>query len=70
MLARRALRVQRGALEVERHRCDLRLGDGGVALLAQLDLHAGEVGHLGGDLAELALHELAQLVVDVGRCGP
>ena len=58
-LARCELGTEGRALEIERHLRDLVLGDRGVALLAQLDLHPRQVGDLGGDLAELALHELA-----------
>src|SRR4051794_35862688 len=63
---RRGARAERDALEVKGALDDLRVDDGGVALLAELDVEAGEIGDLPPDLREALLRALPEIVRDEG----
>src|SRR5437764_246782 len=56
--------AQRDALQVEGCLTHLRVGDGGVALLDQLELEARQVRHLPGDLLEALLDAFPELTVN------
>src|SRR5689334_11067914 len=58
--------AQRDALQIQRRLGDLAVGDGGIALLAELQLELRELGDLTGDLSEALLDVVPKAVADVG----
>src|SRR5262249_31650102 len=61
-VGRSIARAKRDALEMERGLGDLRIGDGRVALLENLDLELSQLRHLPGDLSEALVYVLPQVL--------